>query len=151
LKFEEFTEKIGILRYLLQDQEGTDMQEVALQDLTVETRVLVEGVSWCLIKGCTTEVDASGNNDMSDGKWFWMPESTFVQKFNIVVEDYDFPRLVGKDEKTSKNNLVSTVYKYLTSEMEIDDFISAAKQVIEFSPKEKAIISRKFDRCKPTS
>jgi len=82
---------------------------------------------------------------MSEWNWVWIPQSVFVEQFHVSVEDYEFPQFMGADSVSLKNNLASAVYKYLTKEMEIEDFIPVVKKEIKFTTEEIEIIDRKFN------
>lgn len=75
--------------------------------MTVETRVLVEGISWCLVKWCCVDGQNRGHLPYKS-KYFWTTQDTFLKKLSIEEEDYDFPPFLNFKKTVSQDSNYST-------------------------------------------
>jgi len=154
---ESLTETIEHIGYLLQD-----IQVANLQNITVESRVLVQKKSWCMVKWCPSY--SRSNEELKDSSYhkrFWISQKNLVKLFNIAEENYNFPTFLGNTEDEPKSSLKSVrhdkkfikkneidltdiVHKFLISETNFEEFVSDAKKIINIPPEKAANIRTKF-------
>jgi len=148
---EELTEQLVLIKLVLHDLNAGNSHNV-----TVETRVVVNGISWCMVNWRpidlgTVEYQAHNN------KCFWIPLSILPDKF-VVPEDKitslslceaEGEMQINLDSKPSEQeakvnqfNLSATVRRYLTSDMKIEDFVSFVNEAVKFSPDDFEKIKR---------
>jgi len=154
IDIEKLLEHLELMKYV-QDQRNTDLSAADIDNVTVEARVLVKEKPWCLLKWCPKSQSTrdSQKSNTAGSNLLWLAEGDFIAKFHIFSEVYKFPPFlcVIEDKSEERNYINSLVFKYLTSDIKIEELISAAKQVINFSSEENEIICSKFERPTPTS
>jgi len=154
LKIKTLREQLVLIKLFLRD-----LHVGNFQNFTVEARVIVRGISWCMFNWRPTDLGTMDDQECHEynNKCFWIPESILPQKF-VVEEDKKLPSSVcyvegelqsNPEEKakvinTVQYNLSDTVHKYLTSDMKIEDFVSLINESIKISPEDFEKIKRQL-------
>lgn len=131
------------LRTAVQDRWNPDILFKDYMNVTVVTRVFVEGQSWCLVKWSPVDEQNLQHSEKKI-KWFWTMQDTFLTKLGIAIEDYNFPPCLDTSELKWKDSELksliqqkqlvdkevmgpfgSKIHKYMASDMNSGDFLSA--------------------------
>jgi len=93
----KLSEELQRVRSAVKDHWDPDVFVTGGKTVTVEARVLVEGISWCLVKWFPVN-EQNSEYLTNESKRFWTTQDTFLKKLGIAEEDYKFPAFLGVEK-----------------------------------------------------
>jgi len=99
----KLSEELKRVKSAIEDHWDPDVFVTGGKIMTVVARVLVEGISWCLVKWCPVH-EQNSEYLTNESKRFWTTQDTFLKKLGISEEDYKFPPFLGLEKTVPQKN-----------------------------------------------